>query len=472
MNNAENKGTFYLHSLGCDKNLIDSEIMLGLLKEDGYTITTEPSQADLIVVNTCGFIEEAVEEGINAILQMSTYKDEKNGRCKTLIVTGCMAQRYNAEIKKTIPEVDKIIGTAQFPTITASGKNFDVLDSELYAKRITTIPMHVAYVKISEGCDNNCTYCTIPSIKGRYRDREFSSIITECTRLIANGAKELVLVAQDTARYGTELYNRPRLHELLERITQIPETKKTSEQSEQSKQSEQSEQSGLVWVRVMYAYPEHIYDDLISTIANTAKIAKYIDMPIQHSNNRIIQKMGRKSNTAALLQLTEKLRQNGIAIRTTLITGFPGETTAEFAEMCGFIKQVQFKHLGVFAYSQEKGTPAAKMPKQLAKSTKEERKNKLLTLQAEISQKNNEKLIGKILTIMVDGIISEDADKIAYSGRSQYDAYDVDGAVFFDAPAQLMSGDIVQIKILKSTNYDLYGEFCGIMIDEVNSIGV
>ncbi|MCL1987870.1 MAG: 30S ribosomal protein S12 methylthiotransferase RimO [Firmicutes bacterium] len=457
LSNLSNNDKFYLHSLGCDKNLVDSEIMLGLLKEKGYTITAEPSQAKMIVVNTCGFIEEAVEEGINTILEMSTYKDEKIGCCKTLIITGCMAQRYRSEIAKTIPEVDKIVSTAEFPSIIGkSDKNaaLDILDFS--EKRMPTVPMHVAYVKISEGCDNNCTYCTIPSIKGKYRDREFNSIITECKRLAENGAKELVLVAQDTARYGTELYARPRLHELLLKISEIPQ---------------------ITWVRVMYAYPEHIYADLINTIANTAKIAKYIDMPIQHSNNRIIKQMGRKSNTADLLTLTENLRQNGIAVRTTLITGFPGETQAEFADMCKFIKQVQFRHLGVFAYSQEKGTPAAKMPGQIAKSEKLARKNKLLALQSEISQKNNAKLIGETLKIMVDGIVDkkdekdENIEKTAYSGRSQYDAYDVDGAVFFDAPVQLMSGDIVKIKILQATNYDLYGEFCGIITDEVSCVG-
>ena len=427
--------TVYFHSLGCDKNLVDSELMLGLLYEAGYKSTADPSLANTIVVNTCGFIQDAVEEGIEAILELAAYKEE--GNCKKLIVTGCMAQRYREEIIKEIPEVDEILGVNDFPKIV--GKDIDVLDDELYEKRAISMPLHVAYVKISEGCNNHCTYCTIPSIRGPYRSRKFESIIKECGRLINSGAKELVLVAQDTALYGTDLYDRPRLHELIKSIAALDNT---------------------VWVRIMYAYPEHIYPELIDAIADTDNVCNYLDMPIQHSHDNVIERMGRKdSNSEKLKILISNLQDKEIAVRTTLIAGFPGETEEEFEFLYRFVEEMSFSHLGVFVYSQEEGTPAAAMEPQIIPEIKTERQDKLMTLQATIAENNGLKLIGKILKIMVDGRLEEESEcGIAYIGRSQREAYEIDGGVFFSSQSEWLSGDFVHVKITKAAGYDLYGE--------------
>ena len=442
--------TVYLHSLGCDKNLVDSEVMLGLLFEAGYKTAPDPSQADMIIVNTCGFIQEAVEEGIETILEMAAYKDE--GCCKSLVVTGCMAQRYKNEILAEIPEVDEILGVNDYPKI--AGKEIDILDDELYAKRANTMPMHVAYVKISEGCDNCCTYCTIPSIRGSYRDRNFESIIKECGMLVKNGAKELVLVAQDTAGYGTKLYGRRRLHELLHSISTI---------------------DGVGWVRLMYAYPEHVYPELIETIAKHCNICNYIDMPIQHSHDDVIARMGRKSSGEGLKALIAKLKEKDIAVRTTLIAGFPGETEEEFEHLCRFVEEADFDHLGVFAYSREEDTPAAKMKPQIKSAVKKARQDKLMAIQAKIAEKHSRALIGRTLKIMVDGSVNTGSggvhrtptgavkDEIAYCGRSERYAYDIDGAVFFLASQELMSGDWARVKITRAHGYDVYGELVDII---------
>ena len=441
--------TVYLHSLGCDKNLVDSEIMLGLLYEAGYKTNSDPSLADTIVVNTCGFIQEAVEEGIQTILEMAQYKKSAGGgNCETLIVTGCMAQRYRDEILAEIPEVDKILGVNDYPMIV--GKEIDVLDDELYEKRARTMPLHIAYIKISEGCDNCCTYCTIPSIRGSYRDRKFESIIKECERLAKNGAKEFVIVAQDTAKYGTQLYGRNRLHELLNELASI---------------------ENMGWIRIMYAYPEHIYPKLIETIAENDKICKYIDMPIQHSHDAVIARMGRKSTNENLKKLIAQLKDKKIAIRTTIITGFPGETEAEFESLVAFIKEAKFEHLGVFTYSKEEDTPAAKMKPQIKANIKKARQNEIMEAQAKIAEEHNSALIGQILKVIVDGNIAADspeADEIIYCGRSDRFAYDVDGTVFFSLPSssqELISGDWVKIKINQNQGYDVYGELVEIIED-------
>jgi len=446
--------TIYLHSLGCDKNLVDSEIMLGLLYEVGYQSASDPSLADIIVVNTCGFIQEAVEEGIEAILELSAHKTE--GSCKALIVTGCMAQRYRDEIAAEIPEVNAILGVNDFPQIVEtaaeiltkagheayppniqrSQQDLAVLDEKLFAKRANTMPMHVAYIKISEGCDNHCTYCTIPSIRGPYRDRPIESIVSECECLVEGGVRELVLVAQDTARYGTALYGKPRLHDLLKALAALKD---------------------LVWVRIMYAYPEHIYPELIDTIAEYDKVCNYLDMPIQHSHDGVITRMGRKSTNAGLRALIALLKEKGIAIRTTLIVGFPGETEEAFEHLRDFIEEVCFDHMGVFAYSQEDGTPAATMKPQIKAAIKKARQEGLMTLQAHIAEKNGQALVGQVLKVMVDGSVGEEDDQIIYSGRSQRDAYDIDGAVFFSSPMEWMSGDCVQVKITKAKGYDMWG---------------
>ena len=426
----------YLHSLGCDKNLVDSEIMLGLLYESGCKIEADPSQADVIVINTCGFIREAVEEGIETVLEFAGYK--KEGRCSFLIVTGCMAQRYKNDIMAEIPEVDAILGVNDFPKIAdiinrRPTNSIDVLDDQLFQKRINTMPMHVTYIKISEGCDNRCTYCTIPDIRGPYRDRKFESITAECERMVKNGSKELVLVAQDTAKYGTNLYGRQRLHELLESIANLDD---------------------LGWVRVMYAYPEHIYPDLINVIASHEKICSYLDMPIQHSDQAVLARMGRKIFT--LNELISQLKGKGIAIRTTLIAGFPGETEEEYENLRSFVEASEFNHLGVFAYSREEGTPAAGMKPQIKTSVKKNRVNELMTLQAKIAEKNNKTLVDRTLKVMVDGSIEDGGGRI-YSGRSQKDAYEIDGSVFFSSDMEWMSGDFVDVKITKAHGYDLYG---------------
>ena len=428
--------TVYLHSLGCDKNLVDSELMLGLLYEAGYKSEAEPSKAGLIVVNTCGFIQEAVEEAIEVILEMAAHKIDagNGGACQRLIVSGCMAQRYRQQLAAEIPEIDEILGVNDFPKIT--GQTVDVLDDSLYQKRAQTMPMHVAYVKISEGCDNHCTYCTIPQIRGPYRDRAFESIIDECKRLLKGGARELVLIAQDTARYGMQKYGKQRLHELMAAITKIEPL------------------DDLVHLRLMYAYPEHVYNELIDTISKHNKICNYIDMPIQHSSDSVIKRMGRKSTSEGLRLLIKKLRSASIAIRSTLIVGFPGETDEEFEELYDFVTEAKFDHLGVFTYSKEEGTPAATMKPQVPKAIKQKRQETLMLLQAKIADENGQKLIGQQLTVMVDGSIAP----TTYSGRSQRDAYDVDGAIFFESTRELMSGDTVQIRIVSAKNYDLYGE--------------
>jgi len=418
----------YLHSLGCDKNLVDSEIMLGLLFEDGHKSAAAPEDADAIIVNTCGFIQPAVEEGIETILEMASHN-------KKLIVTGCMAERYRKEIQKEIPEVAAILGVNDFPKITQvlgsqKVEDIDVMSDTLYEKRANTMPMHVAYIKISEGCDNRCTYCTIPSIRGKYRERSQESILKECTRLVAGGARELVLVAQDTACYTD-------LPKLLRKMAKIED---------------------LGWIRLMYAYPEHITDELIETIASEEKICNYIDMPIQHSHDSIIAKMARKSTNMGLGNLIAKLQEKNIVIRTTLIAGFPGEGEEEYAHLCNFIEETQFDHLGVFEYSQEDGTPAAEMKPQIEAQVKTARQEELMSIQAEIADEKVKSFVGQTLKVMVDGSVGVEDEMIAYSGRSQRDAYETDGAVFFSSPVEWMSGDFVLVKITKAQDYDMYGE--------------
>ena len=429
--------TVYLHSLGCDKNLVDSEVMLGLLYDKGYK-SVDPSQAEMIVVNTCGFIQEAVEEGINTILELAAYKE--SGKCKTLIVTGCMAQRYRAEILQEIPEVDEILGVNDFPKIV--GLDIDVLDDKLFEKRISTMPLHVAYVKISEGCNNCCTYCTIPKIRGSYRERKMESIVKECQKLVENGAKEIVLIAQDTAKYGTSLYGEQRLHELVKQVAAI---------------------QNIGWVRVMYAYPEHVYPELIEVISNTPNVCSYIDMPIQHSHAQVALRMGRKNTD--LRRLISDLQNAGITIRTTLIVGFPGETDDEFTHLRQFVEEVKFDHLGAFPYSKEDGTPAAAMEGQIKSDLKKLRHDEMMTLQAGIAEQKTKTLVGQTIKIMVDGIVVEEDGEIVYSGRSQRDAYEVDGAAFFTCNADIISGSFVMIKVTRSQGYDVYGELVQIIED-------
>ena len=435
----------FLHSLGCDKNLVDSELMLGQLFAAGFTMATEPSTASVIIVNTCGFIQAAVEEAIETIFEMAQYK--QIGDCQTLIVTGCMAQRHRDEILKEFPEVDAVLGVNNFSAIAsivlepsqAEPSDTDIFDEELYEKRAITAPMHVAYIKIAEGCDNHCTYCTIPSIRGKYRSRKFESILAECQRLTKAGARELVLIAQDTARYGVDLYGKPRLHDLLAAIAALEE---------------------LTWVRLMYSYPEHIYPELIDTIVEHEKICNYLDMPIQHSHNAVLKRMGRRETHEFLRELVTNLHAKGIVVRTTLIVGFPGETEEEFNHLKQFVQEMQFEHLGVFTYSQEEGTPAAKMEPQIPDIVKQQRQETLLNLQASLAEDRQKNFIGQTMTVMVDEFSSDEVDNIlVINGRSTRDAFDVDGLVSFPSAVEFVSGETVRVKITESLGaYHLYGE--------------
>ena len=431
----------YLVSLGCDKNRVDGEVMIGTLRNAGYAVVHDPAAAKAIIINTCGFIRDAVQESIDLILELSEHKTD--GECQALIIVGCMAQRYRAEIKKSIPEADVIVGVGEYEGIAdvvagliGPGDN-ETQSAELsrLAARCDDITPHIAYVKIAEGCDNCCTYCTIPSIRGAYKSRAMEDIVSECKQLVAAGARELVLVAQDTALYGTDIYGEKKLTALMREIAQT---------------------SGATWIRLMYAYPEHITDELIDTMAELPQICKYIDMPIQHSEDAILQPMGRKGSNQALIQLIERLRRRmpGIVIRTTLIVGFPGESTSIFARMHRFVKQIQFGRLGVFPYSQEEGTPAAKMANQLSDSVKLKRVEHMMYTQQQIHFEKQAQYVGRTLPVMLD-FRNEDGE---YIGRTQWDAYEVDTIVTFSSEDDtLIQGEIYPVRILGAQQYDLRG---------------
>lgn len=433
-------------SLGCDKNLIDSEIMLGLLNKAGYNIISDESKADVIVVNTCCFIESAINESIENILDVSRYKTE--GNCKAIIVTGCMAERYKEQVFLEIPEVDSIVGTTSYENIvdiiseTLKGKkvqNFNDIDyktNENYSyDRILTTAGYYGYIKIAEGCSNHCTYCIIPKVRGKYRSRTIESLVTEAEMLVKQGVKELIIVAQDTTQYGIDIYGEKKLSELLKKIANI---------------------NGLEWIRLLYAYPEQITDELIDTMASEPKICKYLDMPIQHSNDNILKRMARRNSQAQLRQIISKLRKSmpDISLRTTLITGFPGETDDEFNDMVEFIKDIKFERLGVFVYSQEEGTPAYNYSNQIDEETKLKRKEILLKLQKSISAEKCQKSIGETFKVLIDGKLPEDN---IYCGRTYKDAPDVDGLVFINSDEELISGDFVSVYINEATDYDLVG---------------
>lgn len=437
----------HLVSLGCDKNLVDSEFMLGLIQNEGYILTSLPEEAQVIIINTCGFIMDATQESIDTILEMSSYKEE--GSCKALIVTGCMAQRYRDEIFDQLPEVDAVVGVGDYDAIgqvirdAAAGEKVKLVSEKgasagFSGKRVLTSPSHFAYLKIAEGCDNHCTYCTIPSIRGAYRSRTLESLLEESVSLVRQGVQELILVAQDTSLYGKDLYGEPRLHELLNKLSQIPD---------------------LVWIRVLYCYPEHIYPDLIQEIARNPKVCKYLDIPVQHSEDKILKLMGRKSSREKLSGIIKNLRESvpGIALRTTLIVGFPGETKDDFKGLKDFVTNVGFDKLGAFAYSREEGTPAAKLPGQVDDKEKQRRYDEIMLLQQKISNEKNSKKHGEAIEVMVDGYLP---DNEVYCGRSQGDCYEIDGMVYFPCDYQLNSGDLVKVKITGHSDYDLYGEIC------------
>ncbi|MGN0242699.1 MAG: 30S ribosomal protein S12 methylthiotransferase RimO [Lachnospiraceae bacterium] len=433
-------------SLGCDKNLVDSEVMLGLLKKNRYTITDNEAEADMIVVNTCCFIHDAKEESVETILEMAQYK--QTGSCKGLIVTGCLAEEYRDEIMKEIPEVDAVLGTSSYAAIAdtlklvAEGgksslyKDVNFLPDTSEVSRVVTTGSYMAYMKIAEGCDKHCTYCIIPKLRGTYRSIPMEQLIREAEYLASQGMKELVLVAQETTIYGVDLYKEKSLHRLLRELCRI---------------------DGIEWIRVLYCYPEEIYDDLIETMASEPKICHYIDMPIQHSEDTILSRMGRKTNKKQLEQIIYKLRDamEDIAIRTTLITGFPGETVEEHEALLDFINDMEFDRLGAFTYSAEEGTPAAEYRHQVSESIKEQRKAAIMELQQEISFEKNQKKIGKQYPVMIEGYLYEEH---VYVGRTYMDAPKVDGTVFVTSPEELISGDIVNVKITGASEYDLTGE--------------
>lgn len=437
-------------SLGCDKNLIDSEIMLGLIDEEGYTITYNDSEADVIIINSCGFIMDANQEAIDKILEMADYK--RDGRCKALIVTGCMAQRYKDEIFDSLPEVDAVVGTGDFENIGVVIKRLlegekqvelvtdkeHLLNPDNSYKRIITTTGGFSYLKIAEGCDNHCTYCTIPSLRGHYRSRTIESLIKEAAILAKKGVRELILIAQDTSLYGQDLYGEKALPKLLRKLSEIEDIK---------------------WLRILYCYPENVTDELINEMANNPKVLHYVDMPIQHSEDRILKLMGRRSTKDGLKKTINKMREKmpDMCIRTTLITGFPTETNKEFEAQCQFIKDVGFDRLGVFTYSAEEGTPAAKMSGQIDEEIKADRKDYILQLQRGISAEICEKYVGRTLEVIVEGKIDGDEDNI-YCGRSYRDCYEIDGFVFFKSDEELIAGDFYNIRITEAGDYDLIGE--------------
>jgi ribosomal protein S12 methylthiotransferase len=432
-------------SLGCDKNLVDTEVMLGLLAKKGYQMIDDETQADVIVINTCCFIHDAKEESIQTILEMAEYK--KTGPLKALVVTGCLAQRYQDEIVKEIPEVDAVLGTTSYDKIVEAidqaleGKvSIELTDvdalPQVDAKRLVTTGGHYAYLKIAEGCDKHCTYCIIPKIRGNYRSVPMEQLIKEAEELAAQGVKELILVAQETTLYGKDIYGEKSLHKLLRELCKI---------------------KGIRWIRILYCYPEEINDDLIRVMKEESKICHYLDLPIQHANDDILKRMGRRTSKEQLITIIEKLREEipDITLRTTLITGFPGETKEQHEELMEFVDQMEFDRLGVFTYSPEEDTPAAGMPDQIPEEVKEERQAEIMELQQDIAFDMAEDMIGREVLVMIEGKV---ADENAYVGRTYKDAPNVDGLIFVNTDEELMSGDFARVKVTGALEYDLIGE--------------
>ncbi|MGI6684795.1 MAG: 30S ribosomal protein S12 methylthiotransferase RimO [Bacillota bacterium] len=431
-----------LTSLGCSKNLVDSEIMLGILKDDNYILTKDFKKADIIIVNTCGFILPAKQESIDTILKMAKYK--KVGRCQMLIVTGCLTQKYGKELKKEIPEIDEILGTSDFSRIgelvNARFKQPEAQSScnapLAYAKRHLTTPKHTAYVKISEGCNNKCTYCLIPELRGNYQSRPMEEIVTEVRFLISQGVKEINLIAQDTTYYGLDLYGEEKLAELLEEISK----------------------ENIHWIRVFYCYPGRITQKFLDVIASHDNICNYLDIPLQHVDQKILKRMGRKETKESLERLIQKIRQSipDISLRTTLMVGFPGETEEEFQTLLDFVQEQGFDWLGAFTYSQEEDTPAALFPDQIPEEIKEERFHRLMTLQHQISSENQKKWLGKTISVLIEGKSSDNPEY--FMGRTEYQAPDVDGVVLIKSDSSLKAGDIVNVLVTDTDVYDLIGE--------------
>ncbi|MGE5629814.1 MAG: 30S ribosomal protein S12 methylthiotransferase RimO [Caulobacteraceae bacterium] len=430
-------------SLGCSKNLIDSEVMISCISKDSYQITNDASKAEVIIINTCGFIESAKQESIDTILEMAEYK--KSGSCKTLIASGCLAERYKEELMKELPELDAVIGTGDYREITdviqrtLQGEKViryghqEIVDIDRLPRTISTFGAS-AYLKIAEGCDNRCSFCIIPAIRGRYRSRKMEDIIDEARLLVNSGIREIIVIAQDITRYGIDIYGRYRLSELLKELAAI---------------------DGLEWIRLLYSYPDEFSDELINTIANEKKICKYLDIPIQHASNRVLKRMARRSSKESVLHLIKKLRTSmpDIVLRTSLIVGFPGETVEDFQELYEFVERVRFNRLGVFIYSREEDTGAYNMPDQIEEAVKAERWDKIMLLQKKISKENNKKLVGRTLRVLIEGNTEGE-----YFGRSYMDAPEIDGKIYFRSKRDLLPGDFANVIIKKVYEYDLVGE--------------
>ena len=429
-----------LISLGGDKNLVDSEVMLGLLNKAGHQLTNDETEADVVVVNTCAFISDAKEESINTIIEMGELK--KTGKLKKLIVAGCLSQRYKDEIMKELPEIDVIIGATNYDKIVeAIGTDEEsIVDDINYtprpiAERIVTTNASMAYFKIAEGCNKLCTYCIIPHIRGRYRSMPMDNLIASAEKLASDGIKELVLVAQETTLYGVDLYGEKKLPELLTKLSEL---------------------EGIEWIRLLYCYPEEITDELIEVMATNPKICHYVDIPIQHSENAILKRMGRRTSREDIVELVGRLRtaMPDIAIRTTLISGFPGETQELHDGLVDFVDECEFDRLGVFTYSPEEGTPAAEYEDQVDGELAAKWRDEIMELQQEISYEKNQQMIGSTQKVLIEGYLVDDD---VYVGRTYRDAPGVDGIVFVSAPYELISGSFVDVKITEANEYDLTG---------------
>jgi len=438
-------------SLGCDKNLVDSEMMVTSLRQSGYNIIYNADEADVIVVNTCCFIGDAKEESINTLLEMAAYKEE--GKCRLLVAAGCLAQRYHEEIKRELPEVDMIIGTTAYEELAGtinSALNKAASKEKLPIEKLKSINYlpepyinreamngggH-AYLKIAEGCNKCCTYCIIPKVRGSYRSVPVENLVKQAENLVANGIKEIILVAQETTLYGEDIYGKKSLPELLRKLSGI---------------------DGLKWIRILYCYPEEITDSLIETIKELPKVCHYLDIPVQHGSDSVLKRMGRRTDSTQLSAIIEKLRDSipDIILRTTIITGFPGETEKEFEELKQFVRKIKFDRLGVFTYSQEEDTPAAEMQGQIPEEIKEARRNEIMEIQQQVAFEKNKPLTGKEMDVIVDGYLPEDG---VYICRTYMDAPDVDGYVFVKTDWQLMSGDFIKARITGSDGYDLAGD--------------
>lgn len=429
-------------SLGCDKNLVDSEYMLGILTQAGHELTDKEQEAEAIIVNSCCFINDAKEESIQTILEMAQYKE--TGCLKRLIVTGCLAQRYQDEIFKEIPEVDAILGTSSYDRILEaieekqSYSGFSDLDNlpKIRQKRLLSTPGHYAHLKIAEGCNKMCAYCVIPSIRGAYRSIPMEELVEQAKELVAGGVKELILVAQETTLYGVDLYGKKSLHLLLDELNKIP---------------------GLVWIRIMYCYPEEIYDELIQSMKRNEKVCHYLDMPIQHASDEVLKRMNRRTTHKELVEHIDKIRREipDICLRTTLLCGFPGETKEQHEELMQFVNDMEFDRLGAFTYSPEEGTPAAEFPDQVEEETKQDYKDEVMELSEAVIADKNETLIGQEFLAIIEGKV---ADENSYIGRTYRDAPDIDGYVFIQTDEVLVTGDFVKVKIIGAYEYDLIGE--------------